>query len=358
MSYHHIIRINQKEAAIVSIAGLKDLTPYEQEIASFLEEWFSEKNYFILNTSGSTGTPKSIEIERTKMIASATATINYLHITEGTPVTVCIDARFIGGKMQIVRALTHDLPLQIVTPTSNLVNALSRFDTLGLISLVPLQLYSILDQDPARLDKASAILIGGAPIESKYMQAIAQLANPVYHTYGMTETISHIALKRLNSHPPQNDFTVLPGIQIKTDNRDCLIINGAITGGMDIITNDIVTLTSKQSFHWQGRYDEVVNSGGIKIFPSEIDRLIATHVNTFYPNHRYFCYGLSDHKLGQKLVLFIEGEDALVSTKLLQQIKEALPNYHAPKQILFSRQFRSTASGKLDKIKTVHSILS
>ncbi|MEQ8415887.1 MAG: AMP-binding protein [Imperialibacter sp.] len=358
MAYNSTIWLNDKNVDLTSANNLSTFDNYEQGILIFIKQWLSGANSFTLHTSGSTGIPKEIQVTRNQMIASAKATINFLKIAPGTPVTVCIDARYIGGKMQLVRALIHDLPLQIISPTTQLMNHLEALPSLGLMSLVPLQLYSSLDNSPEMLDKASAILIGGAPVQLSYLPKLKSIAPPVYHTYGMTETISHVALRKLNHEDTPDEFTLLPGIEISTDERECLVVSGEVTGNQPVTTNDIVELTSATTFIWKGRYDNVVNSGGVKIFPEEVDKLIAPELETMFPGAQFFTSGMPDEKLGQRLILCIESAQSIEVSGLIESLRTVLPPYHAPKHIYFLEHFIKTSSGKVDKLKTVESVLS
>jgi o-succinylbenzoate---CoA ligase len=358
LTYNSTIWLNDKRVDLTSADDLSTFDNYEQGILLFIKEWLSGSNRFTLHTSGSTGIPKEIEVTRSQMIASAKATVNFLKINPKTPVTVCIDARYIGGKMQLVRALIHNLPLQIITPTTRLMDQLDALPSLGLISLVPIQLYSLLDTAPQILNRATAVLIGGAPVQASYLTKLSPTAPPVYHTYGMTETISHIALKKLNHEDPSGEFTLLPGIEIATDDRGCLVITGEVTDNQPVTTNDIVELTSPSSFLWKGRYDNVVNSGGVKIFPEEVDKLIAPEVEAMVPGAQFFTSGVPDEKLGQKLILCIESAQNTKVSGLIETLKAKLPAYHAPKDIYFIEHFIKTSSGKVDKLKTVDSVLS
>ncbi|WOK08678.1 AMP-binding protein [Imperialibacter roseus] len=358
MIYNSTIWLNDKRVDLTSADDLSTFDNYEQGILLFIKEWLSGSNRFTLHTSGSTGIPKEIEVTRNQMIASAKATVNFLKIAQKTPVTVCIDARYIGGKMQLVRALIHDLPLQIITPTTRLMDQLDALPSLGLMSLVPLQLYNLLDAAPQILNKASAVLIGGAPVQANYLTKLTSTAPPVYHTYGMTETISHVALKHLNGEDLSDEFTSLPGIELATDDRGCLVITGEVTGNQPVTTNDIVELTSPSTFLWKGRYDNVVNSGGVKIFPEEVDKLIASELDAVVPGAQFFTSGVPDEKLGQRLVLCIESAQNIEVSGLIETLKAKLPAYHAPKHIYILEHFIKTSSGKVDKLKTVDSVLS
>lgn len=352
--------------------GESSLNDYEEVVFRFIREWLSEKQVFELQTSGSTGAPKTIKAGRRQMEASARATLDFLKIPPSSPVTLCIDARFVGGIMQLVRALISNHPLQAISPSAKLSDQLSGYTSLGLLSLVPLQLYELLANGADILNRANAILIGGGPFNEQVLPQLAQINVPVYHTYGMTETLSHIALRRLNRVPAESPtgsptgfptgfptaFTVLPGIEIKTDERSCLVIKGEVTSFEEVVTNDVVDMLDSHSFVWKGRIDEVVNSGGIKIFPEEIDEKIRSEIQSAFGECHYFSYGLPNHKLGQQLVLFVETSDKNVNIQhVLATLKSRLPRFHGPKEVFVLDHFFKTGSGKIDKKKTAFSVL-
>lgn len=338
--------------------GLKD--EYFQNVLGFIKQWLADTPAFELKTSGSTGIPKTITIRREQMVASAIATMSYLKPEHDMPVTVCIDSRYVGGKMQLVRALSHNLRLHIFPPSSGLAENLSGLDNLGLISLVPLQLYQLLREAPQLLNKAKSILIGGGPVNEGSIPELQKINTPVYHTYGMTETVSHIALKLLNTDRSTHAFNVLPGVSCTTDSRSCLVINGAVTGDVDVVTNDIVEFINPSSFVWKGRFDDMINSGGIKIFPEEIDASIHQEMSLAYPHCAFFTFGIPDDVLGQKLVLFVEAANpnSHDDMGLLEKLKKILPRYHSPRRIVFSVAFQRTHTGKIKKKETAYSVLS
>ncbi len=350
------ISINNNEFSVEEFPPASDT--YENHVLTFISEWNAGTEFFSMPTSGSTGQAKVLTVNRRQMQASAHATLQHLGIESGTPVTVCIDVRYIGGKMQLVRALMHSLALQIYTPSANLYHHLSQLESLGLISLVPMQLYELLKTDLSILNKADAVLIGGGPVSDHVIPHLSKVTAPVYHTYGMTETLSHIALKRLNGVQPDDVFIALPGIELAVDNRGCLVINGAVTDHEPVVTNDVVELKTPGSFVWKGRYDDLVNSGGVKIFPETIDKQIAAIMASNFAGCNYFSFGVPDSRLGQKLVLFVETPvEDFDKAALMESMKQSLPRFHAPGDILLIKKFFKTASGKLDKRKTAFSVL-
>lgn len=353
MRYSQTIRINDRTFLPNRLAEPYATDDYEKEVLQFAENWLAGTTDFSLQTSGSTGTPKVITISRRSMLASAEATVRYLGIKPGTPVTVPIDIRYIGGKMQLVRALTHDLPLQVFSPQANVTSLFSSIDDLGLLAIVPLQLDELAKANLSLLNKATAVLVGGGVIREDLLQSLRQVKTAVYHTYGMTETVSHIALRKISGVDPSAHFSTLPGVKISTDHRGCLAINGPMTDGKEIVTNDIVEITSSSEFLFVGRADSVINSGGVKLHPEQIDQQVAGQMQSFFPGCRFFAIGASDQRLGQRLALVIESSDDRGKEALMASLKATLPRYHAPKDIIFVQAFEKTPSGKIDKLATL-----
>ncbi len=213
------------------------------------------------------------------------------------------------------------------------------------LSFVPLQLQDLLENPAhvALLQTAKAILAGGAAISPGLRAKIKEHHLPVYETYGMTETISHIAVKDLRTE--DDHFTTLPGVNLEVDEDRCLRISALSTASEWIQTQDVVELLSPTQFRLLGRRGNIINSGGVKIQLEEVEKIISARLPA---NLNFFCYGLPDTELGQKLVLVVEGAPFEINLEDL-----TFPKYHKPKGILFYPNFARTASGKIDKSKTI-----
>lgn len=324
---------------------------------AFAKEWMAGSETFIQHTSGSTGTPKAIQISRSQMQASAKGTIESLQLSAGDTALLCINPGFIGGKMMIVRAIEHQLNLLIGEVTANPLAKLDENLAIDFFSFVPYQLESILQQTPGAinlLNKAKAIILGGAPVSAALENQIRQhISAPTYSTFGMTETVSHIALKRLNGQTNNETYTALEGVKISADSRGCLSIEAeSITNTKLLQTNDLVTLRNTREFIWLGRIDHVINSGGIKIsldiLEKELEQLFWKH----QINNRFFLYGTAHATLGQALHLVLEGSTDVVALEKI--IRDNLPKYHIPKAIKTVTAFAETGSGKIDRKATKH----
>lgn len=347
-------------------------SPYEAEALSFCRLWLAGQAQFTLFTSGSTGTPKPIDLTRSQMQASAQLTGQTLGLRAGDPALVCLNIRYVAGIMMLVRGLELGLPMTIVEPTGNPLLPFSPgTDHFAFTALVPLQLQSILETSPDKrplLDGMKAILVGGAATSSVLEKAISGIEAPVYATYGMTETVSHIALRRLNGTSASAVFTALAGVELATDTRGCLTITSAATNFEPVQTNDVVDLftdpsTGKTQFRIVGRADRVINSGGVKVQPEQVEQLIlqvlaqaSTDNTTCIP--RLFVAGLPDERLGQRVVLITEQSplDSHEWETAQAAIRQELGAYAVPKAMITVARFLETPTGKVDQKATIAQI--
>ncbi|MDH5475427.1 MAG: AMP-binding protein [Cyclobacteriaceae bacterium] len=322
-----------------------------QTAISFYEEWQHNITQFELTTSGSTGKPKPISITRAQMEASALQTIAFLKLLPSYHLLICINTNYIGGKMMLVRGLLNNMSIYVTEPSSNPLKNIHL--PIDFMAIVPMQLQTMLqEREHEKLNKIKAIIVGGAVINPFLEKQIEQLQVPIYATYGMTETVSHIALKPMNGKEKSNYFTTLGDVKIALDDRNCLTITGSVTNHTTIVTNDIVKLISDNQFEWLGRFDNIINSGGIKINPEQIENRIAQLFLEHQIHQRFFMYGIDDELLGQKAVLMIEGVK-LETIDLLQLLTRHLDKYQCPKSILYVDRFAETETGKIKRKETI-----
>ena len=319
---------------------------WEKDLYAFLIEWNNSNAHILAYTSGSTGTPKPIELEKQKMLNSANMTIEFFKLKPNQKALLCLSTNFIAGKMMVVRALSCGMELIATPPNGNPLSQLK--DKIDFAAMVPLQAKASIDQ----LIAVDKLIIGGGKVDAQLSQSLQDLPTKVWSTYGMTETVTHVAVKKINGSDRSEKFHGLHNIQFSTDDRDCLTINAPRLSQSIIQTNDIVELHSSNSFTWKGRFDNIINSGGIKINPEEIETILNPLIS--FP---YFVYGLSDPILENRLVLFIELEDKQQQARLREllntEMKNHLSKYKIPKQIVFKSQFIRTESNKIIRYKTV-----
>ncbi len=336
---------------------------YNQLVVSFCMEWQSNKNEFIVHTSGSTGVPKPVTLTKKQMQNSVLATAEALDLKHNERFLICLNTDYIAGKMMLVRGMELDAEMIIVPPKRN---PLEDFDTkmwFDFAAFVPMQLQTILDETPEKvaiLRQMKAIIIGGAPISYLLLKKIratkALNRVPIYSTYGMSETATHIALKRLNGKGKKevsNNYKILPNVKIKTDNRGCLVISAPHTLGKEIVTNDLVEIKNENEFEWLGRADFAINTGGVKVFPEKIESFIERAFYELALQKRFFISSISDETLGEQVILVIEGLPFArnFENDLLQNLKTNLPAYHTPKRIFYLNDFTMTQTDKVDRKK-------
>lgn len=311
----------------------------KRKVLSFMEEWNSPSTEIVVKTSGSTGVPKEITLQKKHMVASAKATGAFLGLKKGDSALLCLSMDTIGGRMMVVRSIVLELNLIVVDTTST---PLERLDEeICFAAMVPMQVKKSSEYHPEKLAKIKTLIIGGAPVSMDLITQIQDFPTRIYHTFGMTETISHIALRRLNNRL-EKEFNCLPGITIQ-ESAGSLIIDAPEIGVRNLHTNDSVELVSPTSFRWLGRTDFVINSGGVKLHPEEIE----ARINGLIP-FPYFVFGVSDSELGEKLILAIESSDKLALQK--SDFASILSRYAIPKEIRYFPEFNYTESGKLNRV--------
>ena len=346
-----------------SFSSVDELLAFSEAINTsvftFLTEWFTTDDYIIVHTSGSTGKPKPIQLKKEFMINSAKATGDFFNLKENTTALLCLSTDYIAGKMMLVRALVLGWKLDIVEAISNPLKGIEK--EYDFSAMVPLQLQDSLEN----LYKVKKLIVGGGVVSNELIQQIQSLDTEVFATYGMTETVTHIAVKKLNNltslrgiikeqsvHSEKPHYKTLPNIQLSLDDRNCLVINAPNVAEGIIVTNDVVSLISSTGFEWLGRYDNVINSGGVKLHPEKIEEKLSTVISS-----RFFVIGIPDNKLGEKLVLLVEGELNELIFNEVKNLKE-LSKYEIPKEIFFVNTFMETATKKIQRKKTLDNLFT
>lgn len=307
------------------------LTPEARE---FITQWLDDSPVITAHTSGSTGTPKQILLKKNDMRASARATIKFFGLHGASTLLLPLSPDYIAGKMQIVRAIEAGCRLVVETPSSR---PFATYEgACSLIPIVPSQLDGLIAAPFARGVKN--VIIGGAPLSPAQEQHIISAHLNAYATYGMTETCSHVALRRVG----ERVYRGLPGFRFSTDMRGCLVIESSTLSFGRLVTNDMVRLTGDNEFEWLGRYDNVINSGGVKIHPEEIEQVMTPLLPegaTAYVTSR------ASDQWGEEAVIATDSHD--VTDRLLDRLKELLPPHHVPHDIIYLDNIPLTSSGKI-----------
>lgn len=328
-----------EEMYYVAYSFIKEGEPFEQHVGHFLLDWFDDKTYIELSTSGTTGAPKVIRIEKQAMLDSALATGDFFGLKPGDTMLHCLPTNYVAGKMMFVRSFILGLDMKFVEPSSDpLKNIDESFD---FCAMVPLQAKNSLEK--LKDKKIKKLIIGGVKVHKALEKELVKLPMEIYETYGMTETITHIAAKKIG----EKAFTVLPNVKVSKDERECLVIDAKNISKDKIVTNDIVNLISDTQFSWKGRFDNVINSGGVKLMPEKIEDKLSTLIP-----RRYFVSGQPDETLGQKVVLYVEGAPLSIE----DEVFAVLDKFEKPKEVLFIPKFEETATGKIMRTESMKSI--
>jgi len=320
---------------------------WQKSLHQFILEWVNEKDFVTVNTSGSTGKPKKIQLSKKRMMNSAFMTGKYFGFKSGQKALLCLPCDYIAGKMMVVRAMMWGLDLQIVPPTGNPMATIDQ--PIDFAAMVPLQVTNIFEQSPNKFKLIKKLIIGGGKVDTQLHAKLQDISTQCYATYGMTETITHVAIKGLNGEHQTNYFEGLSGIHFTMDKRGCLAIEAPRLSEEIVVTNDIIDLKNNQQFEWLGRIDNVINTGGVKVFPEKIETKIEKFIAA-----RFFITAFSDKKLENKVVLIIEGTEWKPKkiNALTIDLKHILSKFEQPKAIYFVTQFEETPTKKIQRLRT------
>jgi O-succinylbenzoic acid--CoA ligase len=327
-----------KEYSPAEFTELPNLPDWAAAVQGVVTFWLGDDAALTVQTSGSTGRPKQIAISKEVLQNSAQTTLAFLDIQTGRALQF-LPAHYIGGKMMVIRAMVGGLTLHLLEPKSSLPRLHGQFD---LLALTPLQAANSLQQ----LQHAMHIILGGGEVSLQLEERLQAVPSAIYNSYGMTETASHVALRRINGPERARHFTAMPGVTFAQDDRDCLVIQAPHLWVQNLVTNDVVRLHSESTFTWLGRADNVVNSGGVKLHPEEIERLLAPCIDK-----PFFVAGIPDARLGQKLALVVESETPLTVDFRF------LPRLQQPREIHVIKPFVYTETGKVNRIATLKRIV-
>lgn len=329
----------------LNITYINTDTKLRKSVEDFLIQWYNDDLYITAYTSGSTGAPKEIKIRKSKMIESARMTGDYLQINENSSALLCLSPDTIAGKMMIIRSIELNLKLTVVKLSSNPLT--EEYGDCDFIAMVPLQLMASLQNFPEKLRRIKNIIIGGGTISQSIERKLVENNLSVFHTYGMTETISHVAMRKIGVNSSRY-FTAIGGNTFsQIDNR--LIIHSPLLEEGTISTNDIIELIDNKHFIFKGRYDFIINTGGVKINPETVEEKLENLIP--FP---FFISGLKDDLLGEKVILCIESSPFELNKTELQKL---LTKYEYPKEIYFINEFIRTESGKINRGKTIENLI-
>ncbi len=343
MNNYNSIRLNGvkysgKDLFMVSTETIHNENAPEwlKDIHRFILEWINDSDEIKAQTSGSTGKPKSICLKKFHMIASARKTIEFFNLKEHHSALLCLSANYIAGKMMVVRAFVGGFNLLLQEPVGNPLAYIDK--KVDFAALVPLQVSNSVDDINSGL-KVGNIIIGGGAVSGELADKIKNAKSICYETYGMTETVSHVAIRRLG----EDFFSAMPNVSFNQDERNCLLIDASDVADCKLITNDIVELISDKVFKWLGRYDNIINTGGVKVVPEEIEKKLSSEIK-----HDFFISSIPDEKLGEKMVLVISSQVKYNVNSILSAFS-VLNKYERPRNICLINNFPYSDNNKIQR---------
>ncbi len=345
---HHY---NEDEIYPIAYSFIKEGKDYEELVGNFLLDWFNE-NYeqMKLRTSGSTGEVKEMFVSREKMKNSALATGKRFKLPAKTKALCCIPANYVAGRMMLIRAMVLGWHLDLVEPKANALQEVDK--EYDFAALTPHQLQNSLD----KIHLVKKIIVGGAAISESLLKKVYNVPTKIFETYGMTETVTHIATRRLNSSTKTKlkPFKALPNVSFTVTDRNCLVITAPKVTDEPVVTTDVVELVDDIRFYWKGRLNNVINSAGVKIHPEQVEKKLQLYINK-----PFFIAGVEDEDLGEKVVMFVESDTDADQQRIQHLISEVdtLDKFEVPKNIYLVGKFHLTRTGKIHRKITKDKVL-
>jgi O-succinylbenzoic acid--CoA ligase len=334
------IRLNGRLTAVTDLLQRQVAVQpdWEKQWLNFLQEWYNQNKYIEVNTSGSTGTPKTIKLNKDFVAASAQRTIQYFNLKKGDCILHCLPTKYVAGKLMVVRALLGELDLHLVDPTTDF--QFLRQKHFKFTAMVPTQVHKVLESGIWNLE---SLLIGGSAVPQPLVNELQSVPTQCYSSYAMTETATHIALRKLNGKNQDQFYHCLDHIKVQLSLDNCLEIFMPGLKQQPLKTNDLAELADEKTFRVLGRADNVIISGGIKFSPEQLERKLEPFISCAFS-----ISSLPHETLGQQLILIVEGEEDEKRIRQIQTIcSQQLSKYEQPKQIRFIKIFPRTENGKV-----------
>ena len=320
------------------------LNSFYSGIISFLKSWWDDIDTTIVHTSGSTGKPKTMLVAKRAMMASAENTLSFLNLKKGDNALLCMPVEYIAGKMMIVRALVGGINLICRKPSGEPLKDLN--EKLDFAAMIPLQIFNSLNDEHQKvtLMNIREVIIGGGAIDANIEDILSSFNNNIWSTYGMTETLSHIAMRKISGYDRTEWYSTLNNIKVSLTSENTLVIDAPQICKEQLITNDIAQINESGEFKIIGRRDNIINSGGIKIQIEEVENRLKESINT-----PFMITSKKDNKFGEIIVILVQGKDT--EMEIEEICKVDLPQYWRPKEIVFVDSLPMTGSGKPDRAK-------
>jgi len=326
--------INDLISVLESSANESD---YYQDALLFLRKWIGENELFTIKTSGTTGSIKNIEFTKDSLIRSAEITLNTFSLVKGDTVLNSLPFSFVAGRMMLVRAIVGRLKLHLILPSANPIATLET--KIKFAAFTPFQLQKIIEQNADKLQLIECVIVGGSKVEMRLEEELQDCKTRCYETFGMSETLTHVAIRKINGENRSPYFKVLNGFDISTTKDQCIIISAAHLQNSPIVTNDIVQLADDGQFLWLGRKDNVINTGGIKVYPETIEKKLAGQID-----QAFMITKLQDEMLGERVVLVIETDSNI---SLSDFNFSTLTKYEKPKELRLVKELPRNKNGKI-----------
>ncbi len=315
------------------------------QVIGFLKEWFDDSDTVLVHTSGSTGSPKPMWVEKERMIASAVLTCSFLGLHRGDTALLCMPLQYIAGKMVVVRALVAGMRLLTVSPCGHPLDGLDQVPDFA--AMIPMQVYNSLQVPAERsmLQQVRSLIIGGGAVDAALADVLHGFPYGVWSTYGMTETLSHVALRRLNGEEASDWYTPLPGVDIRVNAEGALCILAPRVCSVELVTNDVAECNERGQFRILGRKDNIINSGGVKIQIEQVEELLRPHMSA------PFMITAAPHpKFGEEVVMLLQNNgQQLPVDEMVAMCRQILPVYWQPKRIMAVSELPMTGTGKPDR---------
>ena len=308
-------------------------------LKDFYAEWNNGSDRILVHTSGSTGKPKPMMIEKSKMEVSATITCDFLNLKQGDTALLCMPLDYIAGKMVVVRSIVRGLRLISVKPSGHPLRGLTEPPVFA--AMIPMQVFNSMQvpEEKEMLMQIKHLIIGGGAIDTAMERELRDFPNSVWSTYGMTETLSHIALRQLNGSKASCWYTPFEGVDVSVNDNGCLIIDAPRISDIRIVTNDIAEIAPDgRRFGIMGRMDNVIDSGGIKIQIEEVETLLGKYLTV-----PYVITKKSDYKFGEIVAMLVESDDVEGIKRICE---DNLPKYWQPKLYISVKKIPRTQTGK------------
>lgn len=330
--------LTEDDLYIVAYSYIKEGDASEKGVGQFLLDWLDDNPYIEMRTSGSTGIPKLIRVSKQSMVNSALASGAFFDLQAGARILNCLPMKYVAGKMMFVRSFVLGLEMDFVPPS--LQPLLKLEECYDFCAMVPLQAQNSLKE----LHLIKKLIVGGAKINLKLEKQLLGLKKTeCYETFGMTETVSHIAAKKVG----EKTFRLLPNISIESDERNCLIIHAPKLLENPIVTNDLIEIIDGNQFQFLGRLDNVINSGGVKINPELVEEKLVHKISP-----RFMICGKPDVNLGERVILIIESEPFILEESTFDDLEK----FERPKEVYFLERFKDSSNGKLLRKETLQLI--